>query len=273
MSLHPFNRLLVSPILAEHVEGFDALCAKARRDARALPPLILHARSLAGYQAGIEPSAPVLPRALRVIAQAAAAIFTLAAEPKMRTVEVSFDGQKNDLLATGPTSAAHAENWRLGLFCALILRDRATIDRLCTTRLEILEASSTRGQVALVATLQAVVRDRSVAESTYLLEEALKATRAGWSETVEFVQCVVVAQMKLVSRILAADRAGFEKSLAEALHLHRRYWLSAAKTPHAPEALFPFGIIALTCLARDRGVVVGVGPAFAAVSEFLHLGR
>ncbi len=261
---HSIDRADAVDRLASRIKQLDAMLGFARRDGSSLNRLILAARAVAGYQAALDPSAPELRRAIGLGAQAAAAIFALASEAEGRRIKLPIgDGPPVAAVTTGPDSTSDTGNWMIGYYFATIARDRASLERLCATPIDVLTRSDTRGDAygeLFVEALQAVGRGQPAAETGELLANALDATdeKQIKIESVDRVLNLVVSEMDLLYRILDKDAEGFDKALVTALERHKKYWTEIEREPDAPEALLPLGVVAMVCLARDRGLAVQV---------------
>ncbi len=261
---HSLDRDFVAERLAARRNQLAKIIEYAHEDPDELGRLMLTGRAVAGYQAATDPSCLELPRVIRMVAQAAAALFGLASLEPGTSVGVALGDAPVVLAATGATSSAHAGRWLDGFFCALIARDQASIARLCATPIDVLKASSTRGDTygeLLVDALQSVGRGNSDADSAARLLKALHATAPEQIaiEPVDRVLHIVVPQIELLYHVLNNDAAGFNNGLEKALRLHRKYWTTIADEGiNDPDALLALGPTAMACLAHDRGFAVDI---------------
>lgn len=252
-------------IVEEGVESQEALLESMLGSTTGLPAglsLVLStARRYAGYVAVAQPGSGELRRALQVGAQAAAAIFALSSG---RAGEVQVDlgpgRAKVTLPATGPTSATHVGNWRIGWWLAHIVGDRSAIDSLSATPLDVLRRSSSRGdecQYLFIDALQAF--ERRDDDWSTRLQAALNATDPATTSISdeEYVLNVLVPEMQMLFRLAIGEITPFNDALDFALERHKKYW-SQAKRKRDPNGYLALGPLAITKMVRKAGMSVEV---------------
>jgi hypothetical protein len=246
----------------EGVESDSELLAKvvqsATSRAAALSIVLGTARSYAGYLTAAGAEKAELRRALRIGAQAAAAIFALGSGSG--EVEFALGDQHVRLPATGPTDATHAGTWRIGWWLAHAVRDQATIDTLVATPIDVLRRSSSRGdecQYLFIAALQAF--ERRAPDWSTKLEAALEVTdpkRVKLSDE-EFVLNVLVPEMQMLFRFALGEIAPFGAALEFAIERHKKYW-SKGNRKQDPDGYLALGPLAICRLAVDAGMPVEI---------------
>jgi hypothetical protein len=232
--------------------------------AAALSIVLGTARSYAGYLAAArEMNIAELCRALRIGAQAASAIFSLGSGDG--DVRFALGGHHAKLPATGPTDATHVGNWRIGWWFALILRDRAAIDRLAATPIDVLRRSSSRGdecQYLFVEALQGY--EKREPDWSTKLQAALDATdptHAKLSDE-EFVLNILVPEMQMLFRLALGEIAPFGSALEFALARHKKYW-SKGNRKQDPDGFLALGPLAIASVAFDAGIPIEVESEYA----------
>jgi hypothetical protein len=263
ISRHALNPELVQ----EGSEGGKELLAKvlssATHNAAALSIVLGTARTYAGYLTAANAATTELCRALRIGAQASAAIFALASNTG--NVEFALDNRHAKLAATGPTDATHVGNWRIGWWLAHIVRDGTAIDQLAATPIEIMRRSSTRGdecQYLFVEALQAF--EQRTPDWSTKLQAALDATdpaRVKLSDE-EFVLNILVPEMQMLFRLALGDIAPFVAALEFALERHKKYW-SKGDRKRDPDGFLAVGALAIASIAVDAGMRIDIESEYA----------
>jgi Immunity protein 49 len=254
-------RHTVDPELVdEGVERFNDTLARvvlaATGRPEALSIVLDTARSYAGYLSAANADQSELCRALRIGAQAAAAIFALA--NGNGDTQITIGDKRVTHAATGPTDATHPGNWRIGWWLAHIVDDQAAIDTLATTPIDILRASSSTAdecQYLFIAALQEYqTHGPNWGER---LQAALDATdpQAVTLTDEEFVLNILVPEMQLLFRLALGEIAPFQTALDFAVERHKKYWAKASRKKD-PDGLLALGPIALASTAYTAGVPI-----------------
>lgn len=241
------------------------LLKAANSRAAALSVLLSAAKSRVGYLAAVGKKRAELGRALRVGAQAAAAIFALGGGTG--DIEFALGEQRVRLAATGPTDATHIGNWRVGWWLAHIVGDQAAIDVLVATPINVLRSSSTRGdacQYLFIEALQAF--ERRAPDWSTKLKAALDATDPEQIKMIdeEFVLNILVPEMQMLYYLAIGEIAGFDEAIVFALERHKKYW-SKGNRKRDPEGYLALGPMAIATLAYDAGMPIEIE------SEYLQL--
>lgn len=233
---------------------------------KALPKNLGHANMLrstvqawAGHLAVIDPDTPQICDAIRLGAEAVAALFA-AATAGQGQVEVRLGGQTVSAAAAVDRSVVHPGNWLGGYFLAAICRERELLDVLCDTPSAVLRESSSKADeyaYLYVDALRAFWRQEDQAPA--LLLEALKATDPEQLAIAaeDYVLDVVVPQMEVLYRLMDQDAPGFNKVLQKAVQLHRDYWKKGDRQ-NDPDGYLSFPLTGLASFAYDAGLPVEV---------------
>lgn len=257
------SRHAVDPdLVQEGIEGDSELLAKVVQSAttrtEALSIVLSTARSYAGYLCASNANQAELCRALRIGAQAAAAIFALGSGKG--DIEFTLGDQHAKLAATGSTDATHPGNWRTGWWLAHIVDDRAAIDMLAATPIDVLRRSSSRTdecQYLFVEALQGFQTNAS--NWSNKLQAALDATdpeNVKLSDE-DFVLNILVPEMQMLFRVALGEIAPFETALEFALERHKKYW-SKGKRKQDPDGFLALGPLAISSVAFDAGIPVKI---------------
>jgi hypothetical protein len=244
----------------------EAEAKKPEAYLKALPKNLAHANMLrstaqawAAHLSVVDPTSPEICQALRLGAEAMAALFTGAAAGQGQ-VEVRLGGKTVSAAAAMDQSVVHPGNWQGGFFLAAICRESDLLEALCDTPTEALRGSPSKADefaYLYVDALRAFWRQDDQAPA--LLLQALKATDPGQLQVAseDYVLDIVVPQMEVLYRLMDQDAAGFNKALEKAVQLHRDHWKKGDRK-NDPEGYLAFPLIGLASLAHDAGLPVQV---------------
>jgi hypothetical protein len=226
--------------------------------ASALSIALSTARSYAGFLAAADAKVAELCRALRIGAQASAAIFALASGGG----EIGFplSDRRVTLPTTGPTDATHAGNWRIGWWLAQIVRERTAIDRLASTPIDAVRRSSSRAddcQYLFIEALQGF--DQRMPDWSTKLQSALDATDPEQVrlQDEQFVLDILVPEMQMLFHFALGEIAPFNEALEFAVDRHKKYW-SKGDRKRDPDGFLALGPLAISCMAFDAGMPIHV---------------
>jgi Immunity protein 49 len=253
---HVVDRELVD----EGVERFSDTLAKvvqaATGRAEALSIVLDVARSYAGYLSASTADQAELCRALRIGAQAAAAIFALGSGSG--DIRIRIDDHHATLAATGPTDATHPGNWRIGWWLAHIVDDRSGIDVLATTPIDVLRGSSSSTDECQYRFVEALQGYQTHAADWWdKLQAALDATdpeKVNLADE-EFVLNILLPEMQMLFRLALGEIAPFETALEFALERHKKYWSKASRKKD-PDGFLGLGPLALASTAFKAGMPI-----------------
>jgi hypothetical protein len=253
ISRHPIDLDLAERQLVLTERVLQATLGPAREKAGLLNQLLSTARDKAFGLCVLRPDDAEICPALRLGAQAAAALFA-ASSSLVGEVEVPLgDGPPARLKCSGPSSISDVANWRSGFFLAAICRDLTSLNILCQTPLEVLRSSSTRGDEFLYLTVEAYQslwkRDGSTGQR---LQSALEATDPALPRIApeDFLLNIIIPELQLLYGFLTQETASFNEALALALERHKKYW-SKKDRKIDPSGYLAVGPLALTSFAFD----------------------
>lgn len=240
-------------------EGSSLLADVVRSSAtrtQALSIALSAARSYAGNLAAGGAKQSELCRALRIGAQAAAGIFALASTNG--NVQFPLGDQSVNLQATGPTDATHPGNWRIGWWLAHIVDDRASIDRLAATPIDVLRRSSSRAdecQYRFVEALQGY--EKHSPDWSTKLQAALDATDPQTTKLSDedFALNILVPEMQMLFRLALGEIEPFGSALDFAIERHKKYW-SKTNRKTDPDGYLALGPLALASQAVQAGMPI-----------------
>jgi hypothetical protein len=233
--------------------------AAAKRDLTHTNSLRNKVRMRAGQLAVVEPDSPEICRALRLGAEAMAALFK-GAMCKETDVEVRLGGELTRVPVTNLVGFHHPGNWTDGYFFAVICREYELLDVLCEVPIDLLRSSSSKAQECLylfVDALQAYWRQED--SSPERLMAALEATdpKRVSEGSQDYVLNIMVPQMELVLRLMDHDAPGFNKALKFALERHNAYF-KKGKRPFDSDGYLALGALALASAAFEAGLTIEV---------------
>lgn len=255
---HAIDPQLVQEGIDGDSELLDSVVRSATGRAGALSIVLSTVRSYTGCLAAANEKSEELCRALKIGADASAAIFALGSS--IGEIRFALIDQYATLPATGPTDATHVGNWRIGWWLAHIVRDQVAIDTLTTTPMDVLRRSSSRGdecQYLFVESLQGY-KNRAFDWSTKL-QAALEATdpeRVDLADE-EFVLNILVPEMQMLFRLAIGEIAPFNEALQFALERHKKYW-SKGSRKRDPDGYLALGPLAISSVAFDAGMPIDV---------------
>ena len=250
---HVVDAELVQEGLEREQAALQSLLDAEVTDAYTLADLVSVATAAAGYLAASGAATSEVCRAMRVGAQSAAGLFSLASG--LGDVDLAIADRRLRLPATGPTDATHVGRWRTGWWLATIVGDEHCIDRLAEVPVEVLRASSTQAddcQYLFAEALQ--LYDRRTAGWADKLQAALEATDPEPRELIDeaYVLNILVPEMQLVFQHAVGDVAPFEQAFEFALTRHQNYW-STPERFRDPDGFIALGPTALAVMGRAAG--------------------
>jgi len=214
---------------------------------------------LAAAASVVAPDDPVLRGAIKINAQAAAAMFTLS-DQKVRGKPMSYSGPIGDstveIAGRAPNSSLGPTNYQVGLFSSLISRDHDANHRLCVIPPPSLRQGGVQAdeyQYAWNAMLGRISRGEN-------LDGAVDAiTAASAPDQVTIASRNDVDETLWLARAAAAARAGnaaaVNDGLAKAIEAFRKIWET---DPKRWRGWLSLGATAIACWAVDQGVAITV---------------
>ncbi|MGW0394932.1 immunity 49 family protein [Streptomyces sp. NPDC003042] len=195
-----------------------------------------------------------------VAMQCGSAMFAAAATTD-ESVECLIHHEMRSLPASGPRSWAHAGTWINVFFLSVICGDKARLDALCEIPPSLLQASGAEFDPYVrpwMETLRSYWLTRpDLGDQLLQAAEGLApgaAPIAGPEMTTKILWPVV----DLFHRFATADHDQFNRSLANALTLHKQYWTADEDRTRDARGLVAIGPLAMACLAHDAGFPVDV---------------
>ena len=229
-----------------------------------LGPLLRDARLACAWLSVTAPGVPALARSLRLVSQAATAIFALATAPPGAQVDIAVGpGPRVTMPATGSTRRAGPATWRAAFYAACIRRDLPALDALSRVPLDLLRRSDAGAgaQVLFCDALRGLWRGDADAASRLL--RALEATKPSHlpAECREEVRAILLPEMELAYRYMSRDEDAFTKSLITGLERHRAYWSDPVRAGD-PDGYLAWGPLALSALAWDAEMSLPVASGY-----------
>jgi len=125
--------------------AFFATCDWAKKNPVKLSLLMSACSEAIAYACLLNPEHPGIPRALRLGAQAAAALFAAATASKENPVTVPLDDEEVTYTSRPDESTVHRGRWIEGFFLSILSNDGHSWDLLRQVNPELLKKSSTQG--------------------------------------------------------------------------------------------------------------------------------
>ncbi len=213
------------------------------------------AEDLIRYGSVVAPDSPDIPRALRICAQANAALFAIDRAGGER-VEILLGNEK--VILSGPIneSILHASRWLSGVWQAMICRESALVESFCQTPTKRLRQSSTTDPEYRYNWIDAVQGFWSgAADTAKRVVVAMEATDPDRADILarDWTLNIDVPAIRLLFYAIARDKE-FDNALNEAIELHKQYWTATPKRRKDPNGFLSFELTAMTVLATERNV-------------------
>ncbi|BEK92368.1 hypothetical protein NSK11_contig00069-0019 [Nocardia seriolae] len=230
-------------------------------------------RAIAGYLSLDDPhgdSAPLRQAAADAAAAQTARLRSVARPAGQEPIEVTLDGTAWVVPAGGgavvPPTVADLLN---GLWPALVTRDREQLALLLGAPGAPgypLAATARTGHPAeaclyLWADAWQRVWTGDPAAETVIVDGIEAAVDAQSLAADDYALTIAYSALCLLDAVLRGEAAEFETALVEGLEFHRRFW----DTPQRwldPEGFIAWPLLAVTCLAVDRGLRPSLTPAY-----------
>jgi hypothetical protein len=234
------------------------LCVEsARRRPQSLSLVIDHAATVATCGHVLDPDTDDVVGALKIAAQAHAAMFTVVSSPEDNVTaplgngeQASYDTRLSD------TSTADVHSWLDGVFLSLLCRDQDSLKRLMATLLEVLERCVTenpryRFLLAEALRLWWYEEDGVAKKFIETMQETDPSTHEFASE--KFVLDIDVPIIQCLLYALAED-ADFAAAFARAAQMHKEYWTSTMKRRRDWDGFLSIPLLGIAALAYDRNL-------------------
>ncbi|MEV6678670.1 immunity 49 family protein [Streptomyces erythrochromogenes] len=238
----------------------------ALEDLREAPEAIADAMSdallLAQERSVPDPAAgwPETWEAWVVAMQSGSAMFAAAATSS-ESVDCLIHHEMRSLPATGPRSWVNAGSWINVFFLSVICRDRARLDALCEIPPGLLQASGAEFDPYIhpwSQTLRSYWLGRPDLGDQLLQAAAGLAPLAAPISGPEMTTKILWPVVDLFHRFVTGDQERFNRSLVNALTLHKQYWTADEGLARDARGLVAVGPLAMACLAYDAGFPVDV---------------
>lgn len=156
--------------------------------------------------------------------------------------EARFFLRDNDMRVAATGAHPDAAAWLNAMYLSIICRERRRIDMLANVPEETLHGAS-----HWVRALQTYWRG-----GDGLIDTVIEAMRAAEHDD------LLYPPIELFYLLTQDDETQFNRSLAQALDLHRRYWTRTGERCSNPNGFIALGPLALACLAKEAGFEIRV---------------
>lgn len=213
----------------------------------------------------IAPEGPEIGRALRLAAQACAALFAVAnAQGQAVTVPLGEGPPTTYTDAKADESNVNAILWLSGYMYAALCRDSESLKILCATPVDMLRASTTRSpeyDYLLIQALQAWHNGQpGVAEGFIAAMQATDPDRPDIISPaftlhidVPWIQCLLYA---------AATQPEFGEALSNGISLHKKYWGKTEKRRDDWDGFLSLPLLSAAALAFQRNLPFDVDSEY-----------
>jgi hypothetical protein len=222
------------------------------------------------YGMVVEPTSPLIPRALRIAGQALAGMLKVA---RAGSKPVSFPIDDQIVTVTGPVDESLVElgAWLEAFFLNLLARQEEQLGWLMSFPRRIFRRSSTVAPKFLYQFADATAAFwLDAADADDQIQEALTAMNRPRKDKWP------LAIGKPLLRLMQSLRAGgpaFEALLIEGLRWHKIYWTSNEDWSLYPDGFVAYPLCALAGLAYDRGIPFNVESDYLPLSLVQGLGK
>jgi hypothetical protein len=192
--------------------------------------------------------------------QSGSAMFAAAATDA-ESVDCLIHHEVRSLPASGPRSWVNAGSWISVFMLSVICRDKARLDAICEVPPSLLQASGAEFDAyiyAWVETLRSYWLGRPDLGDQLLLAAEGLAPEAAPIAGAEMTTKILWPVVDLFHRFITADHEQFNRSLVNALTLHKQYWTADEGRARDARGLVAVGPLAMACLAFDAGFPVEV---------------
>ncbi|MBP2404915.1 immunity 49 family protein [Streptomyces syringium] len=175
-----------------------------------------------------------------------------------------IDHKLRTIPATGPQFYSDASNWLTAFWLAIVCRDQDRMTQLCEIPVDLLRAAGEYDEYIYhwVDSLQTywlenpgLVEKLTIAIDTSHPDVAQIADR-------DLLNKVLYQPIALFHRFLRQDHEGFNRTLVEALELHRDYWTADEERERSVSGMLALGPLAIACLAYDAGRPIEVESGY-----------
>jgi hypothetical protein len=226
--------------------------------------VISNAHSEAAYQLVFDPRSPRVLQALRLAARASAALFAASTASPSNPVSVTLEEGAEPITYTSrpDESMINVGDWITSFYFGTIVRDEASIDRICEIDPMSLRGSSTRGPEYLYLYAKAL-RDFHILQWDKIVDTMLAAVHATDLERPDvndkdWALWLHVPALEVLIYVVTKD-AKFSDALQRAVELHKKFW--SKKKDYRMQDYEGFFSVPLTALARiglDQGLTFDV---------------
>ena len=263
---HKVDEELTRELFDEAVEDLDKFLASAKQLAKNLDLFIGQALMLIGTGSVVAPDSPEIRRAVRLAAQAHAAMFAAAGSTPEKPVAVPLGDDDVTYTAPPHESTLHPGRWITGFYLALLCGDADCMETLCRIDPDTLRRSSSKGPEYDYLYMRSLIAWRAAPdEMGGLVVAALKATIPDSNVVydADWALYLVGHQLEVLMSVVTHD-PNVTSVFTKALERHAAYW---SKTPDRRRDFSGYISIPLTALAlqaKQRGLSIEVTSPYLA---------
>lgn len=215
-----------------------------------------HARRMLGFRVALGRPAADIVAALRSVCEIGVALFQRGMVGPDATVTLSLAGTTVEVPG-GVTNYTSAPRWADTFAIALVLRDQAALDSLCSFDAGSFEGRYDAYQVTWVRAMIAMHRGGDAGALLATAREEADAAKV----FPEIGRRIGVPMIAVAQVLLDDDPEAFNHRLAEALDWYRTIHERPDFSHEAAEVL-PLRVLGLSALAHDRGIPVRVRSGY-----------
>lgn len=247
---------------------FDDFVKWARKASSSLTGAIGAARGCYQFGSLFEPDSHTVVKAIRVGAEANAALVAAAWLEGPPSLYRLGDGPPVSYSGDRPIDSAHVGHWLAGFDLAMISRQHDLLDLLASISTDALRKSPTTSSPEV--TFRAVdlrralwIAPRVTADPAYLWQCQFVAGCTSRSLLHRANRTLGRSYLALFPPLERGDEAAFSEALTEALLQHKQFYSSTDKLRKEPEGFVSLSLTAVAALAWDRGLRFDVESDYA----------
>jgi hypothetical protein len=263
---HPVDEDLVKEMFSFDSQRLEPNLERARSNPKSLDSLIDATLKVVALGCVIEPQSPLIRKALKLGAQAHAAMFAaIGSSSNPMTVPLG-DGDPVTYSSEADESTVHVGRWIMGFYMNVLCDDAGGLDLMCRTSPDILRRSSTKSPEYDYLYMEALQLFRSGTQETgNKIVAALKATNPANAEVFDSDWSLYLVGHQLeVLMYVATQEPEFGPALAKAVEHHKKYWSKTNRLRRNYKGYISFELTALAKLARARGLTFDVESPYLA---------
>ncbi len=184
-----------------------------------------------------------------------------AANRTDEAIECRISDQLRIIPATGPQFYTNAGSWLTAFWLSIVCREQARMTQLCEIPLDLLRQSGREYDEYIyhwIDSLQTYWLERPGLGEKLIAAIQSSSPDAAQIADRDLLDKILYQPINLFHMFLRKDREGFNRSLVEALELHKDFWTATEEREKSVQGYLALGPLAMACLAYDAGFPIEV---------------